>query len=96
MKASLTIWSSLSFVVLWVGLAIALATEPDRLSELYDWLQGLHMVPRVVLWVLLLPIVFGLWCWETGSGRWRTAGLVVLAVWTFSSMLSLYQLIDWT
>ena len=51
--------------ILWVGFAVALIANRDWLDQLWNWVRGLPLVPEIVVWVLFLPIMVGLWTWES-------------------------------
>ena len=89
----LTIYSFAVFVFLWIGFAIALMTNPVLLDQLWNWVRALPLLQETVIWVLFLPIMVGLWIWESSWPmiiRWlATAGLVG---WT---LLPVFNLIKW-
>jgi hypothetical protein len=57
---SMTIYANIIFIVLWGGLVIALLVNRAWLDEFWNWVQALPSVPKVIVWVLLLPIMVGL------------------------------------
>jgi hypothetical protein len=57
---SMTIYANIIFIVLWGGLVIALLVNRGWLDEFWNWVQALPSVPKVIVWVLLLPIMVGL------------------------------------
>ena len=82
------------FAVLWVGFAIALVVDVEWLDSLWNWVRGLPPVAEVVVWVLFLPIVAGLWFWESS---WPTlvrllafAGIIV---WTLVAVSSFVRVV---
>ena len=89
----LSIYALVVFVMLWVGFAIALAANREWLDLLWNWVQALPWVVRVIVWVVFLPIMVGLWAWESS---WPT--LVNLLVsggivgWT---LLAIYSVIKY-
>jgi ABC-type amino acid transport system permease subunit len=81
----------LAFVVfgaLWIAFAAALVASQGSLDATWEWIRSLPLVVQIVLWLLFLPVVIGLWAWETD---WPVAArlLVVagLAVWTLYMFL---------
>jgi hypothetical protein len=56
----MTISANIIFIVLWGGLVIALLVNRGWLDEFWNWVQALPSVPKVIVWVLLLPIMVGL------------------------------------
>jgi hypothetical protein len=79
----LTIYANLIFVVLWVGFAAALIVDRTWLDMIWYSVQSQPIGPRIVIWVLLLPIMVGLWIWESSwptLGRWL--GFFGIFAWT--------------
>ena len=73
----LSTYAIVIFVILWVGFAIALVVNREWLDVLWDWVRALPSVAEIVVWVLFLPIMTGLWAWESS---WPTiVGLLVVA-----------------
>ena len=89
---TLTIYANVIFVVLWVGFIIALVVNREWLDEIWSWAQALPSVPKIIVWVLLLPIMAGLWIWESS---WPTLGRLVgftgIAAWTLLAVYSLFK-----
>jgi hypothetical protein len=71
------------FAVLWIAFGAAIVLSQGSLDGAWQWLRGLPLIFQGVVALLLLPVVIGLWVWETS---WPlVARLVVvggLAVWT--------------
>ena len=53
------------FVILWVGLVVALIVNQGWLDMLWDWVQTLPLILRIIVWLVLLPIMTGLWIWQS-------------------------------
>ena len=53
------------FLVLWVAFGVALVWSQGSLDEAWRWVGSQHIVIQAVLWVLFLPVMAGLWVWET-------------------------------
>ena len=53
------------FLVLWLAFAAALVWSQGSLDQTWEWIRGQHVVLQGVLWLLFLPVVAGLWVWET-------------------------------
>jgi len=51
--------------ILWVGFFVALAVNREWLDLLWNWVRGLPAVAEIIVWVVFLPIVVGLWIWES-------------------------------
>ena len=89
----MTIFANVIFAMLWVGFIIAIALNREWLDVLWGWVQELPLVPKIIVWVLFLPILVGLWIWESS---WpilgRMAGLVGIVAWTILAVNSFYKL----
>lgn len=53
------------FATLWLGFAFALFVTQGSLDAVWRWITGQHQVIQVVIWILFLPVVMGLWIWES-------------------------------
>ena len=65
------------FAVLWIGFAYALIASQGSLDAAWQWIRSLPLILQGVVWLLFLPVVAGLWIWESG---WATAVRLVLVV----------------
>jgi len=84
-------YANLIFLVLWVGFATALVLNREWLDALWNWTQALPLISKIIVWVLFLPILVGLWIWES---TWPVigclAGFAGILAWT---LLAVYSLI---
>ena len=88
---AMSIYANVIFLVLWVGFITALVVNREWLDVLWNWAQALPMIPRIIVWVLFLPILVGLWIWEsTWPVLGRLVGFAGIVVWT---LLAVYSLI---
>jgi hypothetical protein len=71
---TLTVYANVIFAVLWVGFAIALIGNQDWLDVLWNWAQAPPLLPKIIVWVMFLPILVGLWIWESS---WPVLGRLV-------------------
>ena len=89
----MTIYANVIFVILWVGFFIALVVNREWLDVLWNWAQALPLIPKIIVWVLFLPITVGLWIWESS---WHTFGRIVgftsIVAWTLLAVHSLYKI----
>jgi hypothetical protein len=77
------------FVVLWVGFAIALIVNPEWLDVLWNFVRELPLVVEIIVWVLFLPIMVGLWIWESsGPVLLRWLGFAGIVAWTLAAVRS--------
>ena len=88
----LTVYANLIFVVLWVGFIIALIVNREWLGELWVWVGALPTVLRIIVWVLILPIMVGLWIWESDWSTFgRVVGLAGIVGWTLLAVSSVFK-----
>ena len=88
----LSIYANLIFLLLWVGFIVALLSNPGWLDLLWNWVQALPVVPRVIVWLVFLPITVGLWIWESSWPAFgRILGLTGIIAWTLTAASSLYR-----
>ena len=53
------------FAVLWGAFGAALIWSQGSLDAAWQWVRGLPLLVQGVVWLLFLPVVIGLWVWET-------------------------------
>ncbi|MEA3334553.1 MAG: hypothetical protein U9R25_01495 [Chloroflexota bacterium] len=89
---SMTLYANLIFVVLWVGLVVALIMNHEWLDEIWIWTQALPTVPKIIVWVLFLPIMVALWIWESSwPAVGRLLGFAGIVAWTFLAVNSIFK-----
>jgi len=89
----LTLYANVTFLVLWVGLAIALIVDQEWLDRLWLWLQDLPRVLEIIVWVVFLPITVTLWIWQSSwPTLGRVAGFAGMIAWTLLALSSLRRL----
>jgi hypothetical protein len=78
---NILVWAA--FTVLWMTFAVAVAFSPGTLDDVWHAVRRLALVIQVVAWLLLLPIMIGLWLWER---PWpvpmRVVLVLALGAWT--------------
>jgi hypothetical protein len=88
----MTIYANLIFILLWAGFIIALVINRAWLDVLWNWAQALPLVLKVIVWVMLLPIMVGLWIWESSwPALGRLVGFSGIFAWTFLAVSSFYR-----
>jgi hypothetical protein len=89
---AMNFYAILIFVVLWVGFGIALVVNPEWLDILWNFVRELPLVAEIIVWVLLLPIMVGLWIWESSwPALVRLLGFAGIVAWTFLPVSSLLR-----
>lgn len=85
----LSTYAIVIFALLWAGFAIALLVNREWLDLLWNWAHALHPVVEVVVWVLFLPIMTGLWIWESSwSAFVRLLAFAGIFGWTLLAVSS--------
>jgi hypothetical protein len=65
------------FLVLWAVFGVALVTSQGSIDHAWQAIRALPLVLQIVVWILFLPVIFGLWVWET---TWPLIVRLVLVV----------------
>jgi hypothetical protein len=80
------------FAMLWVGFAIALVVNREWLDLLWNWVRALPSVAEIIVWVLFLPIMVGLWIWESSwPALVSLVGFAGIVAWTLLAVSSLFR-----
>ena len=53
------------FAVIWIAFGIALIWSQGSLDAAWQWVRGLPLIFQGIVWLLFLPVMIGLWIWET-------------------------------
>lgn len=71
------------FALIWAVFGVALIWSQGGLDAAWQWVRDLNWVLQGLVWLLFLPVMLGLWIWETSwSVVLRVALVVSLAGWT--------------
>jgi hypothetical protein len=65
------------FAIIWIAFAAGLTWSQGSLDEAWNAIRGLPLIIQIVAWVLFLPVMIGLWIWETS---WPLVVRLVLVV----------------
>ena len=85
----LSTYAIVIFAMLWVGFAIALVVNRESLDLLWNWVRALPSVVEIIVWVLFLPIMAGLWLWESSwPALLRLLAFAGIVVWTLLAVSS--------
>jgi hypothetical protein len=86
---ALSTYAVVILAVLWAGFAVALAVDRAWLDLLWHWVSALPPVAEILVWVLFLPIMVGLWIWESSwPTLLRLLAFAGMVVWTFLAVSS--------
>jgi hypothetical protein len=53
------------FALIWVAFAAGLIWSQGSVDQAWQSIRDLPLVVKIVVWVLFLPVMIGLWVWET-------------------------------
>jgi hypothetical protein len=53
------------FALIWIALAAGLIWSQGSVDQAWETIRGLPLIVQAVVWLLLLPVMVGLWVWET-------------------------------
>ena len=67
--------------VMWVAFAVALFVSPNSIDKVWQAFRDLPLIGQGVLGLLFLPVVAGLWIWETSWPYMVRLGLVAALGW---------------
>jgi hypothetical protein len=85
----LSTYAIVIFAILWVGFAIALVANREWLELLWNWVRVLPSVAEIIVWVFFLPIMVGLWIWESSwPALVRLLAFAGIVVWTLLAVSS--------
>lgn len=54
-----------AFAALWLAFGAALVLTQGSIDEAWQSIRALPLVVQAVVWVLFLPLMVGMWIWET-------------------------------
>jgi hypothetical protein len=65
------------FAVIWIAFAAGLIFSQGSVDQAWQSIRTLPLAVQLVVWVLFLPVMVGLWIWETS---WPLVLRLVLVV----------------
>ena len=78
----------LVFAVLWLLVGAGIVLSQGSVDAAWDQIRQLPLIVQGIAWLLLLPVMAGLWIWESSWPLMIRAVLVLgLAGWTLLVML---------
>jgi hypothetical protein len=76
------------FAIMWIVFAAGLIISQGSVDQAWQSIRDLPLIVQIGVWVLFLPVMAGLWVWETS---WplvmRMAIVVALAGWNLLMFL---------
>jgi ABC-type amino acid transport system permease subunit len=53
------------FALIWIAIGASLIWSQGSIDQAWQTIRGLPLVIQAVVWLLFLPVMIGLWIWET-------------------------------
>ena len=53
------------FALIWLAFGVGLIWSQGSIDAAWEAIRGLPLIVQGVVWVLFLPVMAGLWAWET-------------------------------
>jgi hypothetical protein len=53
------------FALIWIAFAASVIWTEGSIDQAWQTIRGLPLVVQAVVWLLFLPVMIGLWIWET-------------------------------
>jgi hypothetical protein len=69
------------FTLLWLAFAAALLFKRERLKITWQSIRKLPLLAQLLLWLLFLPVMLGLWIWQTSWPLWLRLVLIAGLAW---------------
>ena len=69
------------FTLLWLAFIAALIFRREMLKNTWQRIRSLPLLVQLILWLLFLPVMLGLWIWQTSWPLWLRLLLVVGLAW---------------
>lgn len=65
------------FAIIWAAFAIGLVWSQGSIDQAWQAVRALPLIVQVPIWILFLPVIVGLWIWETS---WPLVVRLVLVI----------------
>ena len=53
------------FAVIWIAFGAGLIFSQGSVDQAWQVIRDLPLIVQIVVWILFLPVMIGLWIWET-------------------------------
>jgi len=53
------------FALIWIALGVGLIWSQGSIDQAWESIRGLPLIIQALVWLLFLPVMIGLWIWET-------------------------------
>jgi ABC-type amino acid transport system permease subunit len=54
-----------AFAILWIAFGAGLLVSQGSIDQTWQAIRGLPLIIQLVAWLLFLPVMLGMWVWET-------------------------------
>ena len=65
------------FAVLWLAFAVGVVASQGTVDQAWQAIRDLPLLVQIPVWILFLPVMVGLWIWESGWPLIVRVGLIV-------------------
>ncbi len=65
------------FALLWLAVGAGIVWAQGSVDAAWQWIRGLPLLVQGIVWLLFLPVMAGIWIWET---TWPLVVRVLLVV----------------
>jgi hypothetical protein len=65
------------FAVLWIAIGVGIVWSQGSIDQAWATIRDLPLIVQAIAWLLFLPVMVGLWVWET---TWPLVVRVVLLI----------------
>jgi hypothetical protein len=65
------------FALIWIAFGAGLIWSQGSIDQAWQTIRGLPLVIQAVVWLLFLPVMIGLWVWET---TWPLVVRIILVI----------------
>jgi hypothetical protein len=83
----ISIFAFAVLTALWLGFGAALLLNPELLDKAWRLFRSWNILLQLLVALLVLPVILGLWIWQTRWPIWLrvllVAGLAWMTVYTF-------------
>ncbi len=67
--------------ILWLGFLLALVFNREALNSAWQIFRNWPLILQIIVGLLTLPVIIGLWVWQTGWAIWLRVILVLGLAW---------------
>jgi hypothetical protein len=53
------------FAIIWIAFGVAIVWSQGSIDQVWETIRAWPLIVQIAAWLLLLPVMVGLWIWET-------------------------------